>query len=323
MITTHTLVVEESYAGQRIDKFLSQALPSYSRSFFQRLITEGHISINHTIKAKSSSVLKKDDIITITIPQEIKPPLFTPVNTDLGIEIIAKHEHFLVINKPAPLLVHQPEVPMNEPTVIDWLLSNYHELATVGMLDRPGIVHRLDKDTSGLMLIARNNYAHMQFSQMFKNRTISKTYLAVVHGHPPSSGTIDLAIARHPQYRKKRITFPPDDKSLSLTSPHRLGPHSSSRNALTHYTVKEYFKEHALVEVHPITGRTHQIRVHFSAIGHPLVGDTLYGTSSKLIDRHALHATSLSFTFDGHPYTFLKEAPQDFKKLLAFFSKDE
>ena len=202
----HTLVVEESQAGQRIDKFLTQVLPQYSRSFFQQLIDNGHITINNHV-AKASSTLKVADTIIINIPEVQKPPLFNPVNTDLGIEILHTHEHFFIINKPANLLVHQTEVPTSDPTVVDWLLSNHHELIDVGSIERPGIVHRLDKETSGLLIIPRTNFAHMIFGDMFKNRTVQKTYLALVHGHPPASDSIDLAIGRHPTHAQKNDYF--------------------------------------------------------------------------------------------------------------------
>lgn len=311
------LTVERSHAGQRIDKFLTMALPHYSRSFFQNLIAAGQIMVNGQ-KAKSSMAVKADDTIAITIPDEQQRPIFTPVNTDLGIEIIYTHEHFFIINKPANLLVHQTEVPTSDPTVVDWLLSNHHELIDVGSIERPGIVHRLDKETSGLLVISRTNFAHIAFGEMFKKRTISKSYLAIVHGHPPASGSIDLSIGRHPTLRKKMTTFIPDNSVLSTTKAASMRNHTSIRNAITHYTVKKYFADYSLVEVHPVTGRTHQIRVHFEAIGHPLVGDYLYGTPSKLIDRHALHAASLSFNFQDTPFHFEKEIPDDFKRLISF-----
>lgn len=317
-LTNHTFVVEKSHAGQRIDKFLTIMLPHLSRSFFQNLIEKNHISINQH-SAKASSIVHENDLITVIIPTPEKRPLYNPVRTDLGIEILYTHDHFFIINKPAPLLVHQTEVPTNEPTVVDWLLSTHQELVDVGSQERPGIVHRLDKETSGLMIIARTNLAHKTFGQMFKDRMISKTYIALVEGHPPASGTIDLAIGRHPTMRKKMTTYLPDDQTRSLTTPYRIRNQSMTRNALTHYTVKEYFKNHSLVELQPQTGRTHQIRVHCAAIGHPLVGDYLYGTLSKAIKRHALHATSLSFNFQGTSFNFKKELPDDFKALIELF----
>lgn len=320
-ITTHNsgsllqLMVEEGHAGQRIDKYLCQALPDYSRSFFQNLIEQGSVTINGNT-AKSSSMVKCSDAISITLPVVEKQPIYTPVNSDLGIEILHSHEHFFIIHKPAHLLVHKTEVPTQDPTVVDWLLSKHHELIDVGSIERPGIVHRLDRETSGLLIISRTNLAHSIFGQMFKKRTINKSYLAIVQGHPPATGSIDLSIGRHPTQRKKMTTFIPDDNALSTTKIITSRNPTSIRNAITHYTVKKYFADSSLVEVHPVTGRTHQIRVHFAAIGHPLIGDYLYGAPSKLINRHALHAATLSFTFQDTPFHFSKEVPEDFKRLI-------
>lgn len=322
----HSFTIEPGQAGQRIDKFLSQALPGYSRSYFKNLIQNGLITINQA-PAKASSIVKTRDAIAITAMADQKRPLFNPVNTNLGIEIIATHEHFFIINKPANLLVHQTEVPTScQPTVVDWLLSNHYELVDVGSVERPafakawvgrpGIVHRLDRETSGLLIIARTNFAHMTLSALFKNRAVAKTYLALVEGHPPASGSIDLAIGRDPVHRKKMTTFTNSQSTLSLTKRYAPRVQTTTRTALTHFTVKQYFDNHALVEVKPVTGRTHQIRVHFAAIGHPLVGDYVYGTPSKLINRHALHASSISFSFNGTPFHFEKEIPDDFKRLI-------
>ncbi len=159
-------------------------------------------------KAKSSMAVKADDTITIIFLIEQSNGLFSiPVNTDLGIEILHTHEHFFIINKPANLLVHQTEVPTSDPTVVDWLLSNHHELIDVGSIERPGDCASLDKETSGLLVISRTNYAHMIFGDMFKKRTISKSYLALVDGHPPASGSIDLSIGRHPTHTQKNDYF--------------------------------------------------------------------------------------------------------------------
>jgi len=313
---SHHIIVEIPQAGQRIDKYLCQTIPEYSRSFFQHLIEDGHITINANI-AKPSSIVKAADEIVVTMPIAPKRPLYTPVNNNLGIEIIHTDEHFFIINKPAKLLVHKTELPTNDPTVVDWLLSNHHELIDVGNSERPGIVHRLDKETSGLLVIARTNYAHMVFGEMFKNRTISKSYLAVVQGHPPTSGSINLSIGRHPTHRKKMTTFIPDEHNLSTTKTIATRNHMGIRNALTNYTVKKYFADSTLVEVHPVTGRTHQIRVHFAAIGHPLIGDYLYGAPSKLMSRHALHAATLSFNFQDKPFQFKQDEPEDLKGLIS------
>ena len=174
----------------------------------------------------------------------------------------------------------------------------------VGTVDRPGIVHRLDRDTSGLMIIPRTNEAHASMTDMFKDRKIQKTYLAIVMGHPPESGTIDLYVGRHPSMRNKMHHF------TALTK------QASSRTALTHYEVIQYYDDFSLVKVKPVTGRTHQIRVHFAAIGHPLLADPLYGRKSKLSKRHALHAHQLEFEYKSKSYCFTSQLDSKLQNIL-------
>lgn len=305
--------------GQRVDKLLTTKLPAYSRSFFQTLIEQSLISLDDHIITKPSTIIKQPATITVNFPAAPQRPTAEQMTSfDLGIEILYTHEHFFIVYKPASILVHPAENDTYSPTLVDWLLCHYHELKSVGDWQRPGIVHRLDKDTSGLLVIPRTNYAHMAFGEMFKKRTIKKTYYAVVKGTPSAQGSIDFAIGRNPIHRKKMTTYAKqNDFSPATTDKNSRGRQDrTARQSLTHYKVKEYFKDSTFVEVHPVTGRTHQIRVHFSAIGHSLIGDQLYGSSSKLISRQALHAFSLSFDFQGKTFYFEKEIPEDFKKLL-------
>ncbi len=286
-------------ASQRLDSYLSAQFSCYSRTFFKKLIDNNGVHINGIIATKPSITLKTNDVVTVQFPPE-KPVIGEKqIPSDLPVEIIYEHEHFLIINKPSALSVHAPSKSNLEVTLVDWLVSRFQEIKKVGHEDRPGIVHRLDKDTSGLLVVSRNNYAHELLSSLFKNRLITKTYHAVVKGHPPKEGSISLSIDRNPLYRIKMRSI--------------LGV---GRPSLTHYTVLEYFADSALVAFHPVTGRTHQIRVHSAAIGHPIMGDTLYGTSSKLINRQALHAFSLSFDFEGNHYSFTQEPPADFTQLV-------
>lgn len=305
--TSFTFQIVTDQAEQRLDKFLTAQFPSYSRTFLQEIITNNHVTLNGTIICKPSTILKENDYLEITFSTYEKKNLssFNDGSYDFGITIIEKQEHFLIINKPAGLIVHQSDTVAQEPSVVDWVIQNFKEIQHVGAIDRPGIVHRLDKDTSGILIIPRTNYAHAQFGAMFKDRTIHKTYLALVHGHPKQEGTISLPIGRHPVLRHKM--------AVSSTTQHVSG---KARDAVTHYKVLNYFKDCTLVEVKPVTGRTHQIRVHFAALGHSLVGDHVYGKKSNIIDRHALHAHAIEFSFQDAHFSCNAPLPPDFQTAL-------
>jgi len=279
----------------RLDRFLAQRLPDYSRTYIQRLIEQGYVTLNTMSATKASITVLPQMIVTVTMPEQpLHEPVITEASLTIPVDIIFRHEQFLIIHKPAGLVVHQPLTTTTHITLVDWLKHHVPEAAAVGDVNRPGIVHRLDKDTSGLMIIATDPRAHHIFSACFKDRTIKKRYLALVTGHPPLEGSIDFSIDRHPTERT-RMT-------------HSYG---AGRSALTRYRVIEYLADAALVEAFPETGRTHQIRVHFAAIGHPIIGDATYGSKSKLIVRHALHAAGLTFTYGDTPYSFTSELPQD------------
>jgi RluA family pseudouridine synthase len=223
------------------------------------------------------------------------------------------HDHFIIINKPAGLLVHQLHAKHTEITLADWIMHQFANIGHVGCVDRPGIIHRLDKYTSGLMIIARTNYGYKQLGQLFHDRAIKKTYAAIVQHHPPQQGTIDLAIGRHQTHRTKMVaTAQPMPEDTSGTF----------RHAVTHYQVLQYHNDATLVKVQLETGRTHQIRVHFAAIGFPLVGDILYGQKSPLIARQALHAWELAFVFDGQEYHFTSQLPEDMQECIKTLKID-
>jgi len=297
-------VIDSKDTGSRIDKYLSEQFPLYSRSYFQKLINDGCVILNNNLINKSSIKLKHQDAIIVTFPKEPIIDRQDILEKDFGINVVYQSKHFLIIAKPDNLLVHRASTNNNAITVVDWLLANYKDIGNVGYVDRPGIVHRLDKDTSGLLIIPRTNYAHSVFAGLFRDRTMQKTYYAVVHGHPPKTGTINFAIGRHPIKRTSMKAFDQTNNDKSI------------RNAITHYEVIEYYKDYALVRIKPVTGRTHQIRVHLAAINHPIVGDSVYGRKSKLIKRHALHAAGLSFVFDEKHYSFTLDFPSDMKKLI-------
>lgn len=311
--TTHQLTVPKEQEGQRLDLYLKQNFPSYSRTFFQQLINQQLVSINSKKNVKPRTLTKNEDLIEVTFPPVTTKRPKKEIPEDLYVEIAHTDKHFMIINKPPNLTVHPPKITSQDVTLIDWLVNEFHELEHIGYADRPGIVHRLDRDTSGLMIIARNNCAHALLSDMFRERTIQKTYLAIVEGHPEKEGTIDFAIMRH---HVKRNTMTHVTAKTKITG-------QKIRNAKTHYRIVEYFQNCSLVEAKPVTGRTHQIRVHFAAIGHPIVGDHAYGKTSKKIDRQALHAYGLSFKFNGKQYDFSQKPPQDFEQLLEFLRNNK
>ena len=299
------VTVEQS--NKRLDILLAEELPAYSRSFFKRLIVEGCITVNSVRAFKSGYTLRPGDRVMVSLPV-FKPTEKVKKVQDLGVEIIHEHPDFLIIAKPAGLVVHAPHVEYEGVTLVDWLLCYFNDIATVGSLDRPGIVHRLDMQTSGLMIVPRNNQSHAIFTDLFKNRMISKTYLAIVTGEPDKKGIIDYHIVRHPTHRNKMTHV--NTRELTKNWARR------ARTAQTHYQVQDYFAEYALVEVKPLTGRTHQIRVHFTAIGHALIGDELYGHKTELIARQALHAYKLEFQYKNKFYAFIADLPVDIKNLI-------
>jgi|SRR5579859_4648757 len=305
--STHSLIVPVDQAPVRLDAFIAQQKPEYSRTYFKTLATSGFITINGTKATKGSMMVRPADRIEISFPPPPALDIPKKFEGDLGVKVVFEHKDFLIIYKPAGLLCHAPTADSPQVTLVDWLLTYFHEIKTVGSQDRPGIVHRLDKDTSGLMIIPRNNHAHMLLSDMFKNRHMHKTYWAVVKGTPQASGTINYPIDRHP-LQKNKMTH------ISEQNVHRWN--IMGREATTHYKVLEQFKDCALIEAKPVTGRTHQIRVHCAALGHGLLGDDVYGIRSPFIERQALHAQALSFEFEGKEYSFTQGVPEDFKLLV-------
>jgi len=279
----------------RIDQYLFSKLPQYSRAYFQNLINENLVIINGKI-AKKSHKIHNLDLIEVSIPEE-KPIDLEPQKVDF--EIIDIQKDFLIINKPAGLLVHYAPNNVTEKSLVNGLLYQFKELNDFEDKERPGIIHRLDKDTSGLLIVARNIPAQIKLSQMFRDKKITKKYLVLVKGHPEKSGKIDFDIGRHPIKRHMMS---------------HLG--ISPRKALTYYKVLAYYKDCSLVEAIIVTGRTHQIRVHFAAIGHGVIGDSVYGVQSKHMNRQALHSWKVSFEFNGQQYSYQKPVPKDFQNLL-------
>ncbi len=296
--------VEEKDKGKRLDKYL-QGVLSLSRERIKSLIKEGLITVNKEKKRPSYSIMSGDKIYYY-----IPPPTKMEVKAEEGdIDILYEDRYIALINKPPGLSVH-PSPGIYEHTLVNILLSKFKDLSGIGGVERPGIVHRLDKDTSGLMIIAKEEKAHLVLSDAFKNRKITKTYLAVTYGTiAEDKGKIDAPIGRDPVHRKKmKITL------------------YNAKDAVTYFETLKRFKGFTYVKVFPKTGRTHQIRVHFAYIGHPLIGDTTY-SKKKIkapIKRQALHAYSIRFNhpISGKLMEFSVKPPQDFQELLSWLEEE-
>jgi 23S rRNA pseudouridine1911/1915/1917 synthase len=294
-----TLTATQDDVEKRLDIFLSEQFPDYSRSLFKNLIDEQAVAINTKVATKAGAKLKTNDTIVLNVPLAPEKEVVSEESLGkFGVKIIHQNKDFAIIEKPAGIVVHPPHKNSPDLSLIDWLTTTFQDIEDVGYADRPGIVHRLDKDTSGLMIIPLTSSSHATFSDMFKNREIHKTYMCIVNGHPDKEGTINFPIGRDMRIRNKMT--------------HR----TNGRASETNYKVIEYFEETSLVQAEPITGRTHQIRVHLLGTGHCLLGDALYGKPSKLIKRHALHATKLQFVFKEHSYNFESPLPEDFAKTV-------
>lgn len=273
--------VTEEFVGQRVDKFLAKKLDEFSRSYIQKLIDEGNILINDS-EIKKSEIVNVDDRIKVNIPPAEGVDLKAQ---DIPLDIIYEDKDLLVVNKQADLVVH-PAPGHPDGTLVNALLYHCDNLAGISGVKRPGIVHRLDKDTTGALVAAKNDKTQQGLAQQFKKRKTEKIYWALVHGHlKHNKAKIDAAIGRDPKNRKK----------MTVTS-------KNSKKAISKYEVLDYYGDYSLVKVKLITGRTHQIRVHFDYLGHPIVGDELYGyNKSKLdVDRQLLHSRILGFY---HPRT--------------------
>jgi 23S rRNA pseudouridine1911/1915/1917 synthase len=312
-----SVIVSQDDSGKRLDAVIAHATADYSRSFINKLIKAGQVTVNGTSITKPSMIVNINDIILITIPQVPHHDIQAITAHCPPIEIIYEHKDFFIINKPAGLLVHQPFRASTDITLVDWLLATHPNLASIGPSERPGIIHRLDKDTSGLLIIPRTQRAYTFFGTMFRERTISKTYLALVQGHLEKPGTIDLYVGRDPRNPTKIAAFDHETAQHYIRHGYRL------RHAITHYRPLEHYSNYTLVEVKPVTGRTHQIRVHLGAIGHPILNDVVYGTNTyPSLKRQALHASELTFSFNDQPFHFSSALPDDMQKTIIELKKN-
>jgi 23S rRNA pseudouridine1911/1915/1917 synthase len=295
------LRIEGEHVGNRVDRVLADQYPDLSRSRIQDLIDNASITlVGRPIKA--SYRVREGDVLEVTLPP---PEPLEAAPEEIPLDICYEDSDLLVINKPQGMVTH-PAPGASHGTLVNALLAHCHDLSGIGGVQRPGIVHRLDKDTSGLIVVAKNDVAHLSLQAQISEKSALRQYLAVVRGHLPSEeGFVDAPIGRHPSDRIKMAIV------------------EGGRHALTRYKALEEFSGYSFVELTLDTGRTHQIRVHLASIGHPVVGDPVYGGKTNLpvkLCGQALHAFHLRFV---HPRTqetleFWTDPPQEFQKLLRY-----
>jgi 23S rRNA pseudouridine1911/1915/1917 synthase len=301
-VTARLVLVPDGLDGERLDAAISRMF-GLSRSQAAELISDGQVLVDGAPAAKSDRVVAGGEL-AVTLPPPPGPPPVTAEPVP-GMRVVYEDDDIVVVDKPRGVAAH-PTPGWTGPTVLGGLLGSGHTVATSGAAERQGIVHRLDANTTGLMVVAKSERAYSALKQAFRDRTVSKTYHALVQGHPdPLRGTIDAPIGRHP------------------SGDGRFAVVAGGRPAITHYETLEAFRAASLVTVGLETGRTHQIRVHLAAVRHPLVGDYLYGGDPALaarlgVTRQWLHAVRLGFDHpaDGHPVEFSSGYPEDLTRTL-------
>ena len=286
---------------ERLDKFLVGLLQEFSRSRIQGLIANGLVDVNGLAAKKAGQILESGSNVTVRIP----PPAPTDlIAEEIPLDIVYENDDLIVVNKPAGMVVH-PAVGHSSGTLVNAVLGYDPDLEGIGGEERPGVVHRLDKATSGLILLAKNERAHRWLQDQFRLRKVDKTYLALVDGKPPTpSGRVEAYIGRDQKQRKK----------MAIVSENK------GRESISEYKTVEEFGKHTLLEFHPLTGRTHQIRLHCAFLKCPIVGDEVYGrkNSSIQIDRHFLHAYRLSIILPNEkdPRHFEAPLPEELDAVL-------
>lgn len=309
-----TFTINPEQNGERLDRFLIKKTEDISRTYLQKLIRDGAVTVNDKIPKLPSYTLRSGDQVCLNLPHP--KPLETLQPEDIPLDILYEDSHLIVLNKPAGMLVH-PASGVNSGTLVNALLSHCTDLSGIGGVERPGIVHRLDKDTSGILVVAKSYVVHRNLSMQFEEHTITRQYVAVVCGMPENiTGTIDAQIARSRRDRRRMTSVKSD-----------------GRYAITHYQVLEIYNRFALLQLTLETGRLHQIRVHLQHIGHPVAADPIYGGEQRALDdaetqplkhallslkRQALHARTLKFE---HPITqeqmhFSAPKPADLYRLV-------
>jgi len=321
----HTLTVPEDSDGVRLDRFLASVLADHSRSQIQRLIKDGHILVAGRA-AKSNQPVKGGQAISVDVPEPVDA---APAAEALPLPVLYQDADLIVVDKPAGMVVH-PAAGHDSGTLVNALLHHVDDLSGIGGEKRPGIVHRLDRGTSGVMVVAKHDKAHEELARQFHDREVEKEYIALVWGEVMAGRRIDAPIGRDPLNRKKMsaVAARGHDRSSGARAPDsaRL---RRSREAVTRIVRAEHFgRTLTLAHVAIHTGRTHQIRVHLSAIGHPIVGDPLYGGVHRRVpgdlravthlERPFLHAARLAFTHpvDGRRMEFSSVLPPDLQRVL-------
>lgn len=292
---------DASAPGGRLDHFLVEHVPEHSRNRLQKLIRSGSVTVDGVTVTKSGFRLEGGERVEVVIPAVKQTDL---IPESIPLDVIFENEGVLIVNKPAGMVVH-PSPGHDRGTLVNAVLGHSPDIMGVGGEMRPGVVHRLDKDTSGLVVLAKHDQALRMIQAQFKDRTVEKIYLALVDGGPPTpSGRVDAPVGRNPRHRKRMAVV----------------PESRGRMACTTYRTLERLGEHSLLEVTPETGRTHQIRVHMSFLGCPIVGDRIYGRRkpSLTIQRHFLHALRLTFQLpnESAPRAFEAPLPENLEAIL-------
>ena len=288
-------------SGERLDKFLVGELPELSRSRVQGLIADGLVELDGMRARKGGQIVEPGQSVHVRIPPATPSGLAAE---EIALDIVFENQDLLVVNKPAGMVVH-PAAGHSSGTLVNAALGYDPEFWEIGGEERPGVVHRLDKDTSGLILLAKNDAAHRWLQDQFRLRKVEKTYLALVDGRPPTpSGRVEAPIGRDPAHRKKMAIL----------------PSGKGREAVSEYKTLENFRSHSLLEFHPLTGRTHQIRLHCAFLGCPILGDRIYGRKNPSIEigRQFLHAARLAIIPPGEtkPRHFEAPLPPDLQMVL-------
>lgn len=301
---TITVQANENDKGKRIDSFLNEVIEDATRSYIQKIIDGGYVEITGKKTTKSGNKLKGTETIVVNLPEDETLDL---IPEDIPLEIIYEDSDIVIINKAPNMVVHPAHGNYNG-TLVNALLYHIKDLSTINGVIRPGIVHRLDKDTSGVIVVAKHDEAHTTLSDMFKEKTLKKTYVCIAKGiFKDKSGRIETLIGRDPRDRKKMAVVTENGKI-----------------AISNYEILDESKNYSLVKVRIETGRTHQIRVHMKSLNHPILGDSTYGNSTDGIGRQMLHAYRLKFT---HPISkkemvVTAPIPEDFKRAAKFAGLD-